>query len=144
MTVLEKVRSIFRDDPEPATCELTIDEALHLFSNKRRRLVVELVDELGPMEIGVLSDAIATITEHKRKSVYVPLYQSHLPKLDENDVIELGERGHHVEPGEHFDASAAFIQDIRGRFEEDPAGKHPTEFEYTELEQLVEAGGEEA
>ncbi|MFB1066479.1 hypothetical protein [Natrinema sp. H-ect4] len=133
-----------RGSDDPVSCELTIDEGLHLFSNKRRRLVVELVDNLGPMEIGALADAIATITDRKRKTVYVPLFQTHLPKLDEHDVIELGERKHHVEPGEHFDASVDFLEDVQKRFENDPTGTAPTEFEYNELGQVAESDGEEA
>ena len=140
--MIRSIRSIIVDEPEPEPepCDLTIDEVLHLFSNERRRYVVELVDTLGPMQLAALADAISAITGDSRKGIYVGLYQDHLPKLDQHGVIELGERGHQVDPGPEFDACAEFVSDMQDRFDppEDPG---PKEFEYDELEAVV--GGEE-
>ena len=104
------------DQPAKFPCKLTTDEALHLFQTNRRRLVVELVDALGPMHIRALSDAIACITDSEYDSVYVSLSQQHLPKLDEYDIVEFDEQDLEVEPGTHFTDCAAFVDDVQSRF----------------------------
>lgn len=127
-------------EPEPEPCDLTIDEALHLMQNERRRYVVEFMDILGPMELEALADAVSAVTDSTRKAVYIALYQSHLPELDKYNVIDLGERGHSVEPGEHFDACADFVQDVQTKFKSD--SQHPAEFTFDELDDI--AGGDRA
>ncbi|WP_126665267.1 DUF7344 domain-containing protein [Haloterrigena salifodinae] len=102
-------------DPEP--CDVPITTAANLMKNQRRRLAVALVNELGPMRLRALADAVATIADDNRKSVYCTLYQNHLPKLDVHDVIDIGERGHLVEPGPNFDAFVDFGADLEERFD---------------------------
>lgn len=119
-------------------CALTVNQALTLFSNERRRLVVEFVDTLGPMQIRALADAVATVTDCSRDGAYTTLYQSHLPKLDEHNVIDLGDRRHLIEPGEHFDGCAAFVEDVQTKFKSD--NQHPAEFTCDELDEIAGGG----
>ncbi|SFS63597.1 DUF7344 domain-containing protein [Halostagnicola kamekurae] len=104
------------DQPAKFPRKLTTDKALHLFQPIRRRLVVELVDVLGPMHIRALSDAIACITDSQYDSVYVSLSQQHLPKLDDYDIVEFDEQDLEVAPGPHFADCAAFVDDAQSRF----------------------------
>lgn len=140
MHPLELLSSLLGRDPEPQPIELPMDTTLHLVSNERRRLVIDYVDTLGPMEVGALADAIATVTEPKRKSTYIGLYQEHLPKLDRHDVINLGPRGHHVEPGPHFDAFVDLLEDLDQRF--DTVGDSEKELEFDEDDAVATIGGE--
>ncbi|WP_226043440.1 hypothetical protein [Natrinema sp. DC36] len=142
MQPLELLSSLLGRDPGPEPIELPMDTTLHLVSNERRRLVIDYVDTLGPMEVGALADAIASVTESKRKSTYIALYQDHLPKLDRRDVIDLGPRGHHVEPGPHFDAFVDLLEDLDQRF--DTEGDSETELEFDENDAAMTIGGETA
>jgi hypothetical protein len=81
---------------------LTIDEVTTLIDNRRRRLVLMMVDARSePVAVGDLSVKIAAIENdisadrvdaEQRKSVYTTLYQVHLDKLDEAGVIEYDDR----------------------------------------------------
>ncbi|UHQ96428.1 DUF7344 domain-containing protein [Natrinema halophilum] len=132
------LRDLFRD--EPVRSDLPLDAAVHLMSNERRRLAVELIDALGPMELKVLADAFAAISDIDRKGAYVTLYQTHLPKLDKHDVIELGDRGHHIEPGEHFNALVKCISDLEERFEIETDSSQV--FEFDEDDAVAEIAGD--
>lgn len=78
--------------------ELSPDTVFELLSNTRRRMVLyylrryggsvgvqELVGEIAALQNGV---AVADLTKQQRKRVYVSLYQTHLPKLEDAGVIE--------------------------------------------------------
>lgn len=77
---------------------LSPDDVFEILSNHRRRMVLyylrhhgnsstvnELADEIAAMENELSVDEI---TSQQRKRVYVSLYQTHLPKMDDHDVLE--------------------------------------------------------
>ncbi|MFC6726287.1 hypothetical protein ACFQE1_18345, partial [Halobium palmae] len=74
------------------------DTVYHLLQNERRRLALRYLREiepetdLGEMAVQVAAWENATTTEEvtsdMRQRVYIALYQSHLPKLAEEDVLE--------------------------------------------------------
>jgi len=81
-------------DPEP----LTPDEVFEILSNHRRRMVLyylrqhgqtatvnELAEEIAAMENEI---PVEELTSQQRKRVYVSLYQTHLPKMAEANVID--------------------------------------------------------
>jgi len=81
-------------DREP----LTPDDVFEILSNHRRRMVLyylrqhgdsagvkELAEEIAAMENDVPVDEL---TSQQRKRVYVSLYQTHLPKMAETNVID--------------------------------------------------------
>jgi hypothetical protein len=81
-------------DSEP----LTPDSVFELLSNHRRRMVLyclrtsggsidmqDLAERIASMENDVPADEL---TSQQRKRVYVSLYQTHLPKMAEMDIIE--------------------------------------------------------
>lgn len=82
----------------PMEAPLTVDEAGTVLANERRRMVVYGLAEADEekMTLGNVSELIASsehekpprlLESHERKQVYVALYQSHLPKLDNVGVI---------------------------------------------------------
>lgn len=76
----------------------TIDrsEVHEILRNDRRRATVEVLREkLGPVSLGSLAETIAEREagtspppQNVRDSVYNSLHQTHLPKLDERNIVE--------------------------------------------------------
>lgn len=82
----------------PLEESLSQDDVFELLSSPRRRYVLYLLryaDE--PVELTELAEQVAAwenetdvekITEQERKRVYVSLYQTHVPRLDEAGVVD--------------------------------------------------------
>ena len=78
--------------------ELEFDQIFDILKNQRRRHVLRYLEGAdGEVRLGELADQIAAwengktvsqITSQERKRVYVGLYQCHLPKMDDMDVVE--------------------------------------------------------
>ncbi len=92
-------------ETETPTAEpLSLDLVFEVLKNERRRRVLKyLAENPGTASLSDLAEHIAAIENDKpetalssqeRKRVYVGLYQCHLPKMDDTDVIEFdGDRG---------------------------------------------------
>jgi len=85
---------------EPVS-DLPLDVTFEILKNSRRRTVLEYLREAeGTVTIGELAEHIAAIendtTVHQlnaqqRKRVYIGLYQCHLPKMDDANVVEFNQ-----------------------------------------------------
>jgi hypothetical protein len=83
------------------------DDLFSLLRNERRREVIRTLRESdGPLDLRDLSERIAAlendcdvaaVTYKQRKRVQTALYQMHLPKLAERDVVEYDRRAGRVE-----------------------------------------------
>ncbi|MFC4552054.1 MULTISPECIES: DUF7344 domain-containing protein [Halorussus] len=90
---------------EPATSsksetteELSVDQVFHLLQTERRRNALKyLARHDGPVEMRDMAEQVAAweydttvegLTSDQRQRVYIGLYQTHLPKLDEAGVVE--------------------------------------------------------
>jgi hypothetical protein len=90
--------SSFEHPPSDHNTTLPKDGIFGLLSAKRRRRVLLYLDENGDeTTLSDLADHIAAIendveirllNSQQRKRVYVALYQCHLPKMDDADVID--------------------------------------------------------
>jgi len=75
-----------------------LDRIFEVLSNRRRRAVLRYLDsEAREVEIGELAELLAArecdkdrleITAQERKRVYIGLYQNHLPKMDDANVVD--------------------------------------------------------
>lgn len=85
--------------PEPTGgTTLTRDQIFHLLQNERRRLALTYLmgrdDEVKMRDIAEQVAAwehdttLEALDSDQRQRVYIPLYQNHLPKLDDDGVIE--------------------------------------------------------
>ena len=85
--------------PTPSAQEyLSTDQIFHLLQNERRRLALTyLQGREGPVEMRDVAEQVAAwehettveaLDSDQRQRVYIPLYQNHLPKLDEDGVID--------------------------------------------------------
>lgn len=87
--------TISGSDEAPPEESLALSECYHLLQNARRRAVIRYLDgRTGTVDVGTLSDHLVRqeaeepITSQERHRVYVALYQTHLPKLADFDVVE--------------------------------------------------------
>jgi hypothetical protein len=76
---------------------LTRDVIFDVLSRARRRQVLQLLSSEGPMELTDLAERVAAVendttvedlTKQQRKRVYVSLYQTHIPKMEEAGLVE--------------------------------------------------------
>ena len=90
------------EDPvEPES--VSLDVVFDILSNSRRRLILSRLEEVGgESTTSDLAEYIAAIendkpqselTSQERKRVYVGIYQTHLPKMDDADVVDVDDRG---------------------------------------------------
>lgn len=94
-----------QEDPQ---LDVSKSKLYDILKNRRRRLALQLlIKENGSMKLSELAEQIASyendkpvaeISATERKSVYVSLYQSHLPKLDQAGFVDYNQSRGIVEP----------------------------------------------
>jgi len=94
---------------EDRASELPLDQVFETLKNKRRRTVLHyLNDHEGPISLSDLAEHVAAdendttvrqVTSRERKCAYVGLYQCHLPKMDNMDIIEFNQNRGRIELG---------------------------------------------
>lgn len=83
-------------------------------------MVVEaLAEREGPMSVRELSEHVAhrelaceqaELSYRDRKGIHVALYQTHLPKLDDRDVIDYDTEKREVRATARLDALASYLE----------------------------------
>lgn len=108
----------------------TPDELFDALSSRRRRAALALLDEhRDGVELRTIADEIGAHEvredapegelKNAQQAVYVALYQSHLPKLEEFDIVETeqqgtGQGGHFVRPGPQYDRALRTLRAAEG------------------------------
>jgi hypothetical protein len=97
----ENERADGADAGEEAVVDLPLDQVFEILKNERRRTVLRYLDEHdGTVALGDLAEEVAAIendtpvsqvTSRERKCAYVGLYQCHLPKMDDMDIVEFNQ-----------------------------------------------------
>lgn len=110
-------------EPEEEQSALPKDVQFDILKNRRRRLVLRyLFENENPVSIGTLSEHVAGIENDKdprsldsqeRKRAYVGLYQCHLPRMDDADVIDFNKSRGQIELGAHADALQQHVEPTR-------------------------------
>ena len=123
--------------PEP---ELSQDDVFHLLQTPRRRYVLRYLKEReGPVEMRDIAEQVAAwengttveaLTSDERQRVYIPLYQSHLPKLDEEGVVEYDQSRGIVERTELANRFDRYLEVSEESDEEDDDRAYPWETYY--------------
>ncbi|WP_255171696.1 DUF7344 domain-containing protein [Natrononativus amylolyticus] len=97
-------------------------EIFHILGNDRRRAIVQLlathqervdVSDIAS-EIAANEAETSSVPNNLYKSVYVSLQQTHLPQLEEDDVIEYDSDAKTIEPGPHFDRVVEYVDGDTG------------------------------
>ena len=105
--------------------ELSEDEIFKLLSNRRRRFVIHALKRADePVEISDLSRHV-TAWEHDiepdevryedRRNVYSTLQRTHLPKLEEKNVVTVHEEENLVEPTPELENLDIYVEVLRSR-----------------------------
>ncbi|WP_415381224.1 hypothetical protein [Halosimplex sp. TS25] len=86
---------------EEQSSQLPLDHVFEILKNERRRTVLHYLREHGgTVSLGELAEhvaavengtTVAQVTSNERKCVYVGLYQCHLPKMDDMDIVEFNQ-----------------------------------------------------
>jgi hypothetical protein len=100
---------------------VTLDQIFSVLKNQRRRYVIEYLSSVdGPVSLGELAEQIAgwendkeprLVGSRERKRVYVALYQSHLPKMEEAGAITYNKDRGIVDEGADIDRFRAYVDD---------------------------------
>ena len=99
---------------------LSLDETFHILQTFRRRESIRyLLREDGPVKMRDVAEhvaarehetTVAELTSAQRQRVYIPLYQSHLPKLDTAGVIEYDKPRGIVRPTERLESFRPYLE----------------------------------
>jgi len=115
------------DETDDATAELSLDHIFEILKNERRRTVLHyLADQEGTVSLGELAEhvaavendtTVARVTSKERKCVYVGLYQCHLPKMDDMDIVSFNQNRGRIEIGPNAEALYTYldVSDSRDR-----------------------------
>ena len=107
------------------TERLSRDEVYDILSNARRRFVIYFLRDRGEsVELSELSDRVAAwendvpveeLTDQQVKRVYVSLYQTHIPKLEETGIVEYDSDSGMVSLTQEVSTLDAYLPDEGGR-----------------------------
>ncbi len=100
--------------------DLTKGDIFDVLRNKRRRYLLHyLLAHDPPVELGELATRIAAweydtpleaVSSEQRKRVYTTLQQTHLPKLDEADIVEFDSDRGLISRTEHTDKLNVYLE----------------------------------
>lgn len=104
---------------QPDRDALSQDVVFDLLSSPRRRFVLYYLNQVeGEVEIGELADEVAAwendtavddLTSQQRKRVYVSLYQTHVPKMEDAGIIEYDSDSGTVALADQADDISAYL-----------------------------------
>ena len=81
---------------ETEKSQLSQDEVYHILSNPRRRFIISHLREKNTVNLQELASSVAAwenettvddLTDQQKKRVYVSLYQTHIPKLEDAGIV---------------------------------------------------------
>lgn len=100
--------------------KLSSDEIFHILQTNRRRDAIRyLLETDGPVKMRDIAEYVAAkendttveaLSSTERQRVYIPLYQSHLPKLDEEGVIEYNQSRGIVRPTDQLTVFKPYLE----------------------------------
>ncbi|WP_058997707.1 hypothetical protein [Haloarcula sp. CBA1127] len=83
-------------EPEPPAVSVPFDALLDVAQSERRRQCLRTVNEYGRLDLTDLAEIVAAaevgtdrdqLQSQQRKRVYVSLYQTHVSKLDDTELV---------------------------------------------------------
>ena len=105
--------------------ELSEDEIFEVLSNRRRRFVIHALKRAEePVDVSELSTHVtawerdvdpAEVQYDDRRNVYSTLQRTHLPKLEEKNVVTVHEEENLVEPTPELENLDIYVEVLRSR-----------------------------
>ena len=103
--------------------ELSEDEIFKLLSNRRRRFVIHALKRAEePIDVSELSTRVTAwerdvdpdeVQYEDRRNVYSTLQRTHLPKLEEKNVVTVHEEENLVEPTDELEELDIYVEVLR-------------------------------
>jgi len=120
-------------DADEEMTKLSKDNLFHVLQNERRRRVLEYMIDRGHgrYEMRDIAEQVAAwehdttvrqLTSDERQRVYIALYQSHLPKLDDLGLIDYNQKRGIVEETPLINQTATHLDVIDEEDDEEPEG----------------------
>ena len=118
---------------------LSQDDIFHLLQTNRRRDTIRYLLELDEESVKMRDIAehvaarehettVAELTSAQRQRVYIPLYQSHLPKLDKKGVIEYNKSRGIVRPTDRITIFQPHLEPYRNESPQEDADRSIIEY----------------
>lgn len=108
------------DSPPDESTDLPLDTVFEILKNRRRRDILQyLWNHDGTANIGELAEHIAALendvdvtalSSSQRKRVYIGLYQCHLPKMDDAEVVDFDKHRGTIELRDSAEELTAYLQ----------------------------------
>ena len=105
--------------------ELSEDEVFEVLSNRRRRFVIHALKRAEePIDVSELSTHVTAwerdidprdVQYEDRRNVYSTLQRTHLPKLEEKNVVTVDEETNLVEPTPELENLDIYVEVLRSR-----------------------------
>lgn len=137
------------DQNDPQSSELSLDHIFEILKNSRRREVLHYLKERRErVTLSDLAEHIAALendttvqglSSQQRKRVYVGLYQCHLPKLDDMNIVAFNQSRGHVELGPNAPQLDPYLEDDTEEVPQRPWPRYYLGYAITGL--AVTAGG---
>lgn len=95
---------------------MSIEDVLNVLSNRRRRELIRYFETVSATNRRDLSEDLADRLgkEDQRKSIYISLYQNHLPMLDKTGVVRHNRRKGTVSAGENYETALIALRAVEG------------------------------
>lgn len=108
------------DAPPDESTDLPLDTVFEILKNRRRRDILQyLWNHDGTAKIGELAEHIAALendvdiaalSSSQRKRVYIGLYQCHLPKMDDAEVVDFDKHRGTIELRDSAEELTVYLQ----------------------------------
>jgi DNA-binding transcriptional ArsR family regulator len=105
--------------------ELSEEEVFEVLSNRRRRFVIHALKRAeGPVDVSELSAHVTAwergvdpdeVRYEDRRNVYSTLQRTHLPKLEQKNVVTVDEEANVVEPTTELESLDIYVEVLRSR-----------------------------
>mgnify|MGYP006283688435 CR=1 FL=1 len=114
--------SLFSDESTEGE-QLSEDQVFSILSNRRRRLALHTIRQVGATDLSSLAEQVAAwendstveeLTTDERKRVYTSLQQVHLPRMDEADVVAFDKDRGTVEATEAAEELDIYLEVVQG------------------------------
>jgi hypothetical protein len=113
------------NEPSRTRGTLSEDEVFEVLSNRRRRFVIHALKRAEePVDLSDLSARVTAwerdvdpdeVRYEDRRNVYSTLRRTHLPKLEEKNVVTVHEEENLVEPTAELEALDIYVEVLRSR-----------------------------
>lgn len=99
--------------------EIDIDKTTEILSNKRRREVIELLNDADVLTLGEAAEEIGEAEGdfgdvNPRRRVYISLHQTHLPRMDEYGAVDYNDDRKTIARGKEYDDYLWALQMLKG------------------------------